>query len=152
MKTHRHFFCPSDPQSCHSPNRCTSSECSSWCCPDLQSVAIMRSKKSVCVKRWSENLPGRNAPGNLHLKLICAIRAPRIWTGCIEVSWRGTESPAANLSSFSQHHLWENIYSYSVLSCRYLTDKNIKEPIVPFAHEPLRNWCVKARGVRLTNI
>lgn len=58
--------------------------------------------------------------GNLHLKLICAIRAPRIWSDCIEVSWWGTVSPAANLSSFSQPQLCKNIYSYPILkSCRY---------------------------------
>lgn len=103
----------------------------------LLQLGEAKKKNSVSVKRWSENQLGHDAPGNLHLKLICAIRGPRIWTGCIEVSWWGTESPAANLSSFFQHHLSENIYSYPVLLGCFLTGKNIaeyrlfiKEPIV----------------------
>lgn len=48
-KTHRHFFCPSDPQSCHNPGRCTSSECSAWGCPSLRSAAITRRKRSLFI-------------------------------------------------------------------------------------------------------
>ena len=49
-KTHPHFFCPSDPQSCRNPNRCTSSEWSAWGCPNLRSAAAMISEKNVNVK------------------------------------------------------------------------------------------------------
>lgn len=51
-KTHRHFFCPSDPQNCRNPNRYTSSECSAWGCPNLWSAVIMRkeTQKTVPVK------------------------------------------------------------------------------------------------------
>lgn len=61
-KTHRHFFCPSDQQSCHNPNHYTSSVLYAWGCPSLRSAAIIRSKKkekeknqSLLIKRWSVN-------------------------------------------------------------------------------------------------
>lgn len=85
-------------------------------------------KLSFLLKVWrSKKQLGHYAPGNLHLKLICAIRAPRIWTGCIEVSWWETESPEANFSSYFQHHLCENIYSYPVVLLCFLMSKNITE-------------------------
>lgn len=87
---------------------------------------------------------------NLHLK-ISAIRFPRTWTGCIEVLLRGTETPAANLSSFFKYrHLCEDIYSdHDYLKhCRILSFR--KEPIV--AQSQLRKWCVKARRVEVCKV
>lgn len=45
--------------------------------------------------------------------LICAFRAPRIWTGRTEVSSGGTESPAKNLPSFfKSRHLHCNVRTF----------------------------------------
>lgn len=72
-------------------------------------LLLWERKKQSLLKLWrAEYQLGQYAQGNLHLKLICAIRVPRIWTGCIGVSWWGTESPATNLSSFFKSPpVWE---------------------------------------------
>ncbi len=114
-------------------------------------------KYQFLFKEWEfEDLLGHYAPGNLHLKLICAVRSPRIWTDCIEVSWWREESPAANLSSFFQHHLCKKIYcslgetQINIAFFYKFIYFLIKEPIVLYARNV--NWCVKARGVRVTKI
>lgn len=54
--THRRFVCPSDPQSCHNPNHCTSSEYSALRFPRPRTAAVIRSTKtSVCMMRLSDN-------------------------------------------------------------------------------------------------
>lgn len=132
--THRHFSCPSDPQNCRNPSRCTFSGCCAWCSPNHLSAAVRTRNVFFFKKRgekglgWVEyhlqsvlsrknnktnNKQTKKTTKNLRLMLICAFRAPRIWTGRTEVSSGGTESPAKNLPSFfKSRHLHCNVRTF----------------------------------------